>query len=362
MLLFDFNQLWNDYRYYIVCGAILVVLLFAVIIACIAGSKRNHKAKVAENMSSHGPTFVEPTSTEPTTEQQPVVVASEEEEKTEEVEKVEEIPAEEDKAEEEPEVVEAAAQEEVQEKVEETEEVKATANGKYVIIPDGEGFRYVLKAANGEALVGSDPYTTVVGCKNAIRRLKDAVSDAEIRVVQDKNRNFQFHIVRGTRTLAHSSSYKSKTSAVNASKSFLKYVSSERVELAKETKGINTAELVDLTGAEVNTENLGKIVVYKENELFLFKLIANNGQVICTSTTYKTITTVKNAIKKFQDTVYSGKFYIAADKSNNYQFKLYNESNRLVLVGENFSTKEACLNNVQSCYRFAKNAEIEEQI
>lgn len=44
--------------------------------------------------------------------------------------------------------------------------------------------------------------------------------------------------------------------------------------------------------------------------MFLYKLIANNGQTICMSATYKTMVTIQKSIESFRDAVYDGKFYI----------------------------------------------------
>lgn len=237
---------------------------------------------------------------------------------------------------------------------------KTIVKGKYEIVPDADGFKYILKASNGESLIVSENYTTVSGCKNAIKRLKENTVDAEIKIEQDKKKNFQFHVVRGTRIVAHSANYSTKISAVNASNSFLKFVNSEKIEVVEATDDIAQPELVDLSNANISTEKTGKIVIYQENDFLLYRLIANNGQVICMSPTYKTMSTIKNSIAKFQEAVYNGKFYLIQDKNGNFQFKLYSAANRLIMTGESFNTKDTCRSNVESCYRFAKNAIIED--
>ncbi len=234
------------------------------------------------------------------------------------------------------------------------------ARGKYEIIPDRDGFKYVLKASNGQPIIDSETYKSVDGCKKAIKRLQENAKSSEIRIGQDKKGNFQFHVVRGTRLVAHSASYGSKVSAQKAANSFLKFVYSEKMEVIEDVPAIQP-ELIDLSNEEINSEILGKIIIFQEDELYLFKLVANNGQTICVSTTYKTLSALKNRIQKFQDAVYNGKFYITQDKYHNYQFKLYGaEGNRLILTGETFQTKESCASNIRSCYRFAKNAVIED--
>lgn len=240
-----------------------------------------------------------------------------------------------------------------------TEEPKKTnrAKGKYEIVQDATGFKYYLKASNGETLIVSESYTSLLGCKNAIKRLKENTLTATIKVEEDKNHNFQFHVVKGTRVVAHSANYNSKISAQNASKAFAKYVNTDVIKLQEESK--NDLELVTLDDAQISTETVGKILVSKENDMFLYKLIANNGQTICMSATYKTMVTIQKSIESFRDAVYDGKFYIQKDKNDKYQFKLYNKASRLIMTGESFQNADSCRSNILSCYRFAKNAPIE---
>ena len=240
-----------------------------------------------------------------------------------------------------------------------TEEPKKTnrAKGKYEIVQDATGFKYYLKASNGETLIVSESYTSLLGCKNAIKRLKENTLTATIKVEEDKNHNFQFHVVKGTRVVAHSANYNTKISAQNASKAFSKYVNTDVIKLQEESK--NDLELVTLDDAQISTETVGKILVSKENDMFLYKLIANNGQTICMSATYKTMVTIQKSIESFRDAVYDGKFYIQKDKNDKYQFKLYNKASRLIMTGESFQNADSCRSNILSCYRFAKNAPIE---
>lgn len=247
---------------------------------------------------------------------------------------------------------------------EEPAETKAPAaktnsriKGKYEIVSSSTGYIYTLKASNGESLIVSESYTTLKGCKTAIKRLQENSIDAELRIEEDKNKNFQFHVVKGTRIVAHSANYSTKASAVNASKSFMKFVNTDNIKVVESED--DQLELVDLSNAEISTETTGKIVIYNNDGVLVYKLIANNGQIICTSPTYKTMSALNGSIAKFQEAVYNGKFYILKDKNGNHQFKLYSSTNRLIMTGESFTSIDNAKSNVASCYRFAKNATIE---
>ena len=229
--------------------------------------------------------------------------------------------------------------------------------GKYEIVSSATGYIYTLKASNGESLIVSESYTSLKGCKDAIKRLQENSKDAEIRIEEDKNKNFQFHVVKGTRIVAHSANYSTKTGAVNASKSFMKFVDTDVIKVVESDEA--NLELVDLSNAEISSEKTGKIVIYNSDGVLTYKLIANNGQIICTSPTYKTMSALNGSIAKFQEAVYNGKFYILKDKNGNHQFKLYSATNRLIMTGESFTSIDNAKSNVASCYRFAKNATIE---
>ncbi len=229
--------------------------------------------------------------------------------------------------------------------------------GKYEIVSSATGYIYTLKASNGESLIVSESYTSLKGCKDAIKRLQENSKDAEIRIEEDKNKNFQFHVVKGTRIVAHSANYSSKTSALNASKSFMKFVGTDVVKEVESDE--DHLELVDLSNAEISTDTTGKIVIYNNDGVLVYKLLANNGKVICTSPTYKTMAALNGSIAKFQEAVYNGKFYILKDKNGNHQFKLYSANNRLIMTGESFTSADVARSNVASCYRFAKNAVVE---
>lgn len=404
MFLVDTQKLWTDYKYYIVAGAILLVLLIVIVVMSIVSSvKAKKKAKLVRKLETES----KPSETEVmSNEKEEVVVSSLEdnsdleepkeesfEEEAEEVDEkqtddedlvvkketveednlvettenntqVEQNQIEEDVKEDsqadESNLTDVNEDNGVKEKVEDMlEENKQVVRGKYQIMPDRDGYKYILKASNGQPLIDSESYSSLKGCKNAISRLKANIELAEVRIEQDKKGHFQFHVVRGTRTVAHSANYHSKSSAQSALNSFLKFVKSDKIEVIEQPESF-VPERVDLTGEEINSEILGKIVISKEEDFYLFKLIANNGQTICMSTTYKNIVSLKRAISKFQDAVYTGNFYMTQDKYYNFQFKLYTAEKRLVLTGETFQTKETCISNIKSCYRFAKNAIIED--
>lgn len=90
-----------------------------------------------------------------------------------------------------------------------------------------------------------------------------------------------------------------------------------------------------------------------------YLLLANNGQLLYESKSYKSVESCREAIENFIDAVKAGRFTIRADKFRNYKFILKSPtSNTLLYIGESFSTESSCKNNIESVKRFAPVSQI----
>lgn len=231
--------------------------------------------------------------------------------------------------------------------------------GKYIVFQDADFFRYRLNASNGECLVTSEPYTTEKGARSGIGTLKRNVEEGKIDIVSDKHGLYHFRLItKANRILVQSASYETEARAISASKSFQKFYDTDNI--VSDEDGNNTIKTSEKIEVEVSPDSSGKYVIEKVEDGYQYVLKASNGIKICASKTYKSTLTCKQALETFRQVVYMGDFYIHKDKNNNYQFKLYNAKNRLVMTGEIYSTKQLCINAVESIKRFAKFAEIVE--
>lgn len=301
-----------------------------------------------------------------------------EETETTEEETVEEEPTEEEQAEEtDEEPVEEKAEEDTPEettktkkdtkpttKTKKTTEVKSTSGryaGKYVIMCENDQYRYQLFASNGQSLIISEGYTTEKGCRNGIQTVKKNITEGIVKIDSDKHDKYFFTLVsKQNRILCQSASYTTKESAVKASESFKKFALTDNIIFDENAKGvISSGERADV---EFEEKDSGKYEIREDSNGngFIYVLKASNNVEIVTSQDYSTYAGAKEAMERFREAVYQGEFLIIKDKNNNYQFKLYNQSKRLVVAGEVYESKQQVLSTIVSIKSFAKLAQLED--
>ena len=141
-----------------------------------------------------------------------------------------------------------------------------------------------------------------------------------------------------------------------------------RAETKTETKNTkNTAQTKKQTATKpatttqkpVEQENekrryTGKWKISQEDEGYIATLTASNGGTLLKTEKYKSISGVKNGIETIKKNIDVGNFAISVDKYGHYRFKLFNVSNRLICVSEDYSSKNKCENGIESVKRFAK--------
>ncbi len=226
-------------------------------------------------------------------------------------------------------------------------------NGKYEIFHEAGGYRYRLVASNGQVLATSEVYTSAKGAQNGIGTLKSNLDKLIFRVETDKHRKSQFTAsTQQNKLLVQSANYSSKTQAESAEESFKNFATATKIVLITEAVE-SEPELVDRTLFK-DTQGKGKYVIVFNlaTQGYQFSLKASNGQTIIASKFYNSESSAKNAISKFKNDVKKGTFYTIKDKNGMYEFRLYNESNRLVQSGIAFDSKAKCISNIESVVRF----------
>lgn len=260
---------------------------------------------------------------------------------------------------------EATTKEEVvEEEIEEKEEDKKTPKkkqvlGKYEIFRVNDFFLYRLKASNGEIMVVSEIYKSIKGCEDAIETLKKNIELGQFTIYQDKHYLFQFKLYsQNKRLLAQSANYSSKDRCESAIESFKRFAFISPIIVLDEDKD-HYMELISLD--EVESKKGGKIIVdpFIDDNESEFRLIANNGALLCSSMSYKSQNALYQAIDNFKESINDGSFFIVKDKNDMYQFKLYSKSGRCIVVGESYKSKTNALNAASSVKAFAPLSEIE---
>ena len=291
--------------------------------------------------------------TEETPEETPEETLAEEEQTEEapaEEEATEETPAEETTDEEAPVVVPVAA----------GEEEKKSLPGKYEVYPVGKGefFIYRLKASNGEIMVISELYRSAQGATDAINTVIKNLETGVFDIYQDKHNLWQFKLYSSNkRLLVASANYRTEARCKSACESFKRLAPiSPVVKLEEDVNHL--MEEIDINPGE--DKKGGKIIVDKDNgeSEAEFRLLANNGTLLCSSMSYKTRSILVEQANSFYKIVTEGKFYVVKDKNKMYQFKLYSGSGRCILIGETYGSKTNAISAANSVARFAKLAEV----
>ena len=121
---------------------------------------------------------------------------------------------------------------------------------------------------------------------------------------------------------------------------------------------------------------MGKFVIRTVNSGIKFDLKATNGQVIATSEVYESkasclngiesvkknapVANVENQTVEGYEVVTHPKFEMYQDKAGDYRFRLKARNGEIIAVSENYESKAACENGIESVKKNAPEAEIEE--
>ncbi len=112
---------------------------------------------------------------------------------------------------------------------------------------------------------------------------------------------------------------------------------------------------------QINSRYAGKWIIYKENGRFVADLKASNGEKMLSTESYTSLSGIKSGIDTLKKNIASGNYAINLDKNGNYVFKIFSTANRLLCIGEGYSTKEQCEKAFASVKRFSKTAYIVNQ-
>ena len=121
---------------------------------------------------------------------------------------------------------------------------------------------------------------------------------------------------------------------------------------------------------------MGKYVIRKTPTGVKFDLHAANGEIIATSEVYETVAACRKGIEsvrkngekaKLQDLsesekpVTNPKFELFQDRAGAFRFRLKARNGSVIAVSDNYTTKAACMNGIESVCRNAEISEIEEK-
>lgn len=262
---------------------------------------------------------------------------------------------------------EKAAVAPTKEKPEEKEELKPL--GKFEVLLKADGYRFYLVANNGQLLYESTGYTTANGAVKGIDTFKRAVEKGNFIVDEDKFGRFRF--ILNKRYAGENYTSKAQCeSSIESVKNFsaraviTPYQKDEAAEKEyarnNNNKEINIIDWDIIAEKEKTIKKSGKFEIVKCSAGYCFYLIANNGQLLYSSNSYASASSAKDAIKNFKKTVYGGNFVIDEDKFGRHRFILKGGNFYATYIGESYTTKNACENNINSVKNFTKSAAMPE--
>lgn len=107
---------------------------------------------------------------------------------------------------------------------------------------------------------------------------------------------------------------------------------------------------------ELNTRYSGKWLIIQEENRYSALLKASNGETMLSTESYTSLSGIKSGIDTLKKNIEKENYAINLDKNGNFVFKIFSTSNRLLCIGEGYSTREQCEKAFQSVKRFSKTA------
>ena len=241
--------------------------------------------------------------------------------------------------------------------------IREVPRDKWEIHKRGNAFYYIMRTVDGKVLATSENYTTKDGCKSGIATLKRNLQSGDgFRVDEDKNNNFSFKITaQGGRIICVGESYKEYNEALASYKMLKKCADmADIVDLvAQDEANAEVVEeiVVDASSVE-RSELVGKWEIVDFNDKYTVVLKASNGVVIMKGEPRVSIDSCRDYIEMIKKNIVQGSLKIDSDQNGQYRYKLYNAQERIICVGENYSTKESAISAAESLVRFAQDAVI----
>lgn len=245
--------------------------------------------------------------------------------------------------------------------------------GKFEICnSDLGGYRYLLRANNGQLLYESRDYKSVDSCSEAINKFINAVKNGDFSVKADKFDRFKFILKSPTsnNTIYTGESFANNAACLSNIESVKRFaLASEVYDLTEEDYAAKSKafEIDEEIKASINNPNgaVGKWVIETEvnngKTVYIYLLYANNGQLLYESRDYASYASCKNGLETFIKTVRDGEFIIDPDKAGRYKFILRsrNKNSMVEYLGQNYSTQKAAESSAESVYKFALVSSIE---
>ena len=125
---------------------------------------------------------------------------------------------------------------------------------------------------------------------------------------------------------------------------------------------------------QARDDKMGKFIIKNTNTGPVFNLLATNGQVICTSQVYASMSSCMKGIESVRknfnvkiddqtlqdhDQLTNPKYEIYLDKLGEYRFRLKASNGEIILASQGYTRKESCKKGIESIMENAPDAPVE---
>ena len=234
--------------------------------------------------------------------------------------------------------------------------------GKFEVYPEGDEFKYRLKANNGEILVVSFGYANRFGAHNGIETLRKYIEAGVVTIITDKNGYSQWRLstTNDARLVALGELYQSVDSAERSFESVKRFANTEAIIDLEEIPNEERREWRIGFPRQENKEN-GKIEIFNEegSEKIKARLLASNGEIMMiTANNYASKSSCYDAIVNIKEKMKERSFGILKDSAERFRFFLEGGSGTLLALGETYASKDSARNAAESALSFINLAEI----
>lgn len=245
---------------------------------------------------------------------------------------------------------------------------KSKAVGKYEFELQIDGYHFYLLANNGQLLLDSPAFTTLVGALNGIKTFQKAVASEPFIVKADKYKRFRFILANKY----YGENYPSRDKCISCVESVQNFADCARIvpytpgkealrayEKAKKTlKDPNAVNWKRIEKAEANAEKMGKFEICREGEDYCFYLLANNAHILYSSRFFSNEAACRRGIESFKKAAYVGNFFVDCDKFGNYRYILKNIGSAPSFIGESYKSRQSCESSIESVKKFIVTASV----
>ena len=247
-------------------------------------------------------------------------------------------------------------------------DAKAKVVGKYEFELQIDGYHFYLLANNGQLLLDSPSFTTLLGALNGIKTFQKAVELEPFVVKADKYKRFRFILANKY----YGENYTSRDKCINCVESVQKFADCARIvpyrpekeairAYEKAKKGLKDSSSINwakIEKAEKAAEKAGKFEICREGDDYCFYLLANNGHILYSSRLFSNEAACRRGVDSFKKAAYVGNFFVDCDKFGNYRYILKNIGSAPSFIGESYTSRQSCESSIASVKKFIVTASI----